>query len=641
MKNLKEEKAKKFLAILLVIIILVTIAHIVSVVSFNQAPHSIKDSEEQGDVTFALKNREDSTSSWLKRDFNLYGETVDLKAQTLDATIFNNSKDQIDNWTMRINIKHDCFLNNAWCGKAEIHQYVGTEDEQVQLLDLRAFDIKDVKLDHMDDSDLLIPLKKGDFVIYYPSEKDKELLIDAASEKTIGMIFYYLGDLDLSDNYIEYFFHKKITEGANFYICIFLITVWIVIFITLNVSSITYNKTIKEMELRKSGISCMSDIYELIYILDLEKDELIPVSADNDNDKLRPKDLGAREQLANMFKWDASEAYIDLMLEFTDLDTLPDRLDKKSIVCEYVSKFYGWCQIRFFAMERAEGEPLRKAIFTLQVVNEEKQEMEQFEERITQVEREKSSRNNFYATMTQQFINPANTILNFNKRIKDEPDRSRIEDYTEEIDRSANNLISLANGLLDCTKLSANKLVLKNEDYSVKELIYESIGFILPDAESKNLTIDLNISNNIPSTLQGDAERLKQIITYLLKNAVRYTSEGSITLSLYGKSVGSLEHLLISVKDTGSGIRDSKKKQLIERFSHASNNTPRAVERIGLGVYLISGLLELMGANMNIISEYGEGSEFYFEILQNITNADPIGAISIEDIRKDNADKLL
>ena len=211
-----QEWMKKMLAVLAVLIIAVLVCHIVSVVSFNQHEYVVQGADDASPSYLSINNREDSTSTWVKRDFDLYGKTVDLLAQTFDATLYNRSSYEISEWMLRIDIKDDCFINNAWCGTMEIHQYTGTEREQVQTLDLRNYDREEVRLDYLYDGDLLIPLVKGDYLIYYPSLKDSEFPIKGNSELTMGMIFYYEDTIDLSGYEITYRYHEKFTDGWGF-----------------------------------------------------------------------------------------------------------------------------------------------------------------------------------------------------------------------------------------------------------------------------------------------------------------------------------------------------------------------------------------------------------------------------------------
>ena len=375
-----QEWMKKTLAVLAVLIIAVLVCHIVSVVSFNQHEYVVQGADDASTSYLSINNREDSTSTWVKRDFDLYGKTVDLLAQTFDATLYNRSSYEISEWMLRIDIKDDCFINNAWCGTMEIHQYTGTDKEQVQTLDLRAYDRKEVKLDYLYDGDLLIPLVKGDYLIYYPSLKDSEFPIKGNSELTMGMIFYYEDTIDLSGYEITYRYHEKFTDGWGFYAVIVLLVLWSIGFTAQAVSSVSYKRAWQEMENRKSGISYMSDIYENIYIIDLENDEMTPLHSATESERIMMRNAGAREHLLNMLEQDATEPYKRHIRKFADLKTLDKRLDKKSIACEYQSNANGWCQARFFSMDREPGKPLVRTIFTIQIINEEKLEMERIEE---------------------------------------------------------------------------------------------------------------------------------------------------------------------------------------------------------------------------------------------------------------------
>lgn len=332
----------------------------------------------------SFKNRQDNTSSWVKNNYDLNGKKVDLYAQTFDATLYNCSSYEISSWVLRIDIVRDCFINNAWCGTMEIHQYTGTPKAKTQTLDLRNYKLEDIELEHLHDGNLLIPLVKGDYLIYYPSVKDSEFPIKGNSELTVGMIFYFFDFMDLSNYSIKYSYHKKYTEGIGFYAVIILLMLWSILFTARIVSAISYQRAWKKMELRKSGISYMSDIYENIYIIDLENDEMTPLHSATESERLMIRNAGAREHLLSMLGSDAADNYKSLVRQFVDLNTLDERLDKKSIACEYMSNENGWCQARFFSMDREWGAPLRRTIFTIQFINDEKIEMERIEERISE-----------------------------------------------------------------------------------------------------------------------------------------------------------------------------------------------------------------------------------------------------------------
>lgn len=331
--------------ILFFLTLIVLVIHIESLVRFNRQVFHIHGSESDRGVQMEIDARADSTSTWLKRSFVMDdGQTVDLIGQTIDGTLLNGGSDAIEDWELRINIQGDCYINQAWNGEVEVHQFTGTDKEKVQRMNLQNYQLEDVTFEYRYDGDLLIPLQKGDYVIYYPSARFSEMPINGGGDVKIGVIFYYLNELDLSDYDVQLHFHRSFTQGVTFYIFVALAALWILSQVLSGVGMLAYRRAMKEMELRKSGIFSMSDIYDLIYIIHLPTGEMTPVSVDEKVERDRPKNLTAKELLSGMIQKDADEKYRDRMLEFVDTDTLADRLKERScVVCEFQSKQFGWC----------------------------------------------------------------------------------------------------------------------------------------------------------------------------------------------------------------------------------------------------------------------------------------------------------
>ena len=621
MRNNNRENMKKFLAVGALIIAVVLIGHVVSIISFNEKVHTVFGADDSHESYLDLDSRADSTSSWVKRDFDLYGETVDLKAQTIDGTFFNRANDEISEWTMVVHIKEDCFINNAWCGTVEIHQFVGTEREKVQTLDLRSYKLEEIELEYLSDGDLLIPLQKGDFIRYNPSLKDHEMPMEPKSELTMGVIFYFFDDIDLSDYQLDYSYHRSFSRGIGFYAFIALAALWLLGLVTDRIAAITYRRAMKDMELRKAGISCMSDIYSIIYIIDLDANALIPVTADEASEKLRPKKQGAREQLLGLVRWDAADAYLEMTEKFVDLKTLPQRIPDKSIVCEYYSKNYGWCRLRFFAMDRAQGQPLKKAVFTIQVINAERQEMEQAKDRINQTDLENRARSVFLDNMSHEVIVPIRAMLEHADAIERESTEAPIRTHAEEIKNAGRDVLILVDEIITTSHLHAGDITVTPRDYSLKTLVSDVTAAAMPEIREKDLTMKVSVSPAIPDALRGDDEKLRQVLNDLLFNAAKFTPSGSVTLSVFGKAEGGKAHLLFSVKDTGDGIDG----ELDEDFSGMAGTG--AMDSTGVGLSLVNALLKLMDSRLQLVTAAGEGCEFYFELDQEVTDPDPIGAV--------------
>ena len=195
--------------------------------------------------------RADSTSTWLKRSFALDdGREVDLIGQTIDGTLRNESRDTLQDWELRINIAGDCYINQAWNGEVEIHQFIGTDKEQVQRMNLQNDELEDVTFEYRYDGDLLIPLQRGDYVIYYPNARFNEMPIDGGDDVRIGVIFYYLDELDLSDYELVFHFHRSFTQGVTFYAAAALFVLWMLSMTVSGAGILAYRRAMKEMELR-------------------------------------------------------------------------------------------------------------------------------------------------------------------------------------------------------------------------------------------------------------------------------------------------------------------------------------------------------------------------------------------------------
>ncbi|MCR4902978.1 MAG: response regulator [Butyrivibrio sp.] len=618
---------RKLLIIIGIMVLLCAGLQFTMISVFNSKIHTTvglaKDEPAYMDIHF----RNDNTSSWVKQELELNG-------MIYDATLFNGTTDEIRSWTLRINIKGDCYLNQFWNGLVEVHQNVGTPDEKIQTMGLNSYDLADVELDYIvDGSDLLIELSEGDYIIYYPSEKFKEMPIKPEKETIVGMIFYFANTMDLTDYSIDYSFHREYTHGLLFILMCTLLIIWVLAFLVYETANIAFKKAERTMEIRKSGISCMSEIYQIIYIVDLVNDTLTPVGVSEEIDRVRPKDLGANDQFKNLFLTDASEEYRDMLFEFSELSTIPERMaSRNSLVMEYQSLYYGWCRIRFIAMDREKDGPLEKVLFTIEQINDEKMEKDKMLGQVQQAKSESKAKSAFLANMSHEIRTPINAVLGLDAMILRESTEEPVKSYARDIKSAGNMLLSIINGILDFSKLEAGKMELVPAEYSLKSVVYDIKSIIKNRFEGKNLEFLIDVTDTIPDRLYGDEVRLKQVIINLLTNASKYTERGSVRLGIYGKNIEDKKvHLLISVKDTGIGIRKEDQQKLAQRFTRFDESKNRNIEGTGIGMNLVTSLLELMGTELHLVSVYGNGSDFYFELDQDIVSPEPIGRIDWND----------
>ena len=201
-----------------------------------------------------------------------------------------------------------------------------------------------------------------------------------------------------------------------------------------------------------------------------------------------------------------------------------------------------------------------------------------------------------------------------------------ILEYAENIKNAGNNLLGIVNDILDFSKIEAGKMEIIPVEYELSSLLNDLVNMIQKRAENKGLELIVNADENLPTILFGDEIRIKQVVTNILTNAVKYTEKGSVTLKveIVSKSNQNIK-LRFSVKDTGIGIKPEDIKKLFSAFERIEEKRNRTIEGTGLGMNITERLLIMMGSDLKVESVYGEGSNFYFDIDQKIINAAPIG----------------
>lgn len=618
MNGIDTKIVKRILGILFAIILVAGVAHAISIDVFNKTERCSYGADESQATYLKFDNRADSTSTWVKRDYDLRGTRVDLQAQTVDGVLVNNSDDTVSSWEATMTMEQDCFINNAWVGTVEIHQYVGTEREATQTLDLRNYDLAEVKLDYLYDGDLLIPLSKGDTIVYHPSKAD-EFNIAPHSELTMGMIFYYLDDLSLTNYSIDYFYHRDLTYGIAFIALVLLTIIWALLLAGTVVANASYKRAMREGDLKKTGLSSMSSIYSVISFIDLEKDELIPIYADKISTEQLPQGPNAREKLFDIFGRDTTAAFRTSTLDFVDITTLAARLEKGSIALEYVSKAYGWSKIRFFAVDREQGEPIKQALLTIEDINDEKLEKEQFEQKAKQMELANRVLSSFITGISDEMRSWVQSINDLAIKIADEDDGDAARDYAKQVRERGNLLTYLIDSAVDAS--SIDDIQEEPQEYSLSEIILEVCDIAKLFNENEPLNIDAEVAPSIPSRLIGDARRIQRALIGIITQADGVERVDAVTIAAFGNAHEGKEHILLSVKINGSGLDEAKEREFTEFIANLEQFGTQAIDediQVLEGVALV---LRNMGSKLEMVNEPGEGLEFYFELEQGI--ADP------------------
>ena len=243
-----------------------------------------------------------------------------------------------------------------------------------------------------------------------------------------------------------------------------------------------------------------------------------------------------------------------------------------------------------------------------------------------QAEAASKAKGDFLANMSHEIRTPINAVLGMDEMILRESRDEKILEYAGDIKRAGNTLLFLINDILDFSKIESGKMDIIPVEYDLGVVLNELLTMIRPRAEKKKLVLETVIEPETPSHLYGDEVRIRQIITNILTNAVKYTPQGKIVLRVSAEKIeeDSVE-LYISVKDTGIGIQEEDKKKLFDSFQRLDESRNRNIEGTGLGLSITMQLLELMGSRLEVKSTYGEGSDFYFYLKQKKLDSKIIG----------------
>lgn len=284
-----------------------------------------------------------------------------------------------------------------------------------------------------------------------------------------------------------------------------------------------------------------------------------------------------------------------------------------------------------FTMETPDYQKLKVTIeelsATKKVAEEAKEEAEKAKEIAQNANRSKSD---FLANMSHEIRTPINAVLGMDEMILRDCEDSQILEYAEDIKRAGGMLLSLINDILDFSKIESGKMDIIPVDYDLGILLNETVEMVRPRANEKSLELVMEISPDTPTHLNGDEVRIRQIITNILTNAIKYTNKGKVTLTVSGKQLSEEKtELYVSVKDTGIGIRKEDIGHLFESFTRVEESRNRNIEGTGLGLSITMRLLNLMGSRLEVDSTYGEGSDFYFYLEQQRKDDKVVG----EDIK--------
>ena len=241
------------------------------------------------------------------------------------------------------------------------------------------------------------------------------------------------------------------------------------------------------------------------------------------------------------------------------------------------------------------------------------------------------AKSEFLAVMSHELRTPLNGVLGFSEILSDTILDEEQRGYVRTINDCGEHLLSIVTDILDFSSIEKGKLKIESECFEIKTLLESCHQTLSYQAETKKLDFRLEISPNVPTTMKGDAVRVRQILTNLLGNALKFTSEGSVVLRAETHAIEGINYISFSIIDTGSGMTPETLALLFQPFSQGDSSLKRAFEGTGLGLAISKRLADAMGGSIAVDSAPGKGSTFTCRIPLNSTIL-PLNADQIEEL---------
>ena len=375
----------------------------------------------------------------------------------------------------------------------------------------------------------------------------------------------------------------------------------------------------------------IADIYTAVYDVDIINDSFAEIST---NDSYISNTIGtdvhhAQETLKTTINKLTNDIFREEMLRFVEFENIEKNLAETGIATiEFLNSRDKWCRGRFIVSERTHDGRLSHVIWAVENIDTERKEREKLLNISENAVADNEAKSAFLSNMTREIRTPINSLITMNEMILRECSDNSIIEYSNNIRTAGSTLLGLINDIHDFSKIEAGKMQIIPVDYDLATVIEELLSMIKPKADEKALSLITDFNNTIPRYLHGDEVRVKQVITNILTNAVKFTEKGIVAFDIDYKRIPNEPNSIImsvSIKDTGIGIKEQDMNKLFSKFNQKVERRSRRTDGIGLGMCITQNLLELMGSSLEVDSTYGVGSVFSFKLKQEVVKWEKLG----------------
>ena len=389
-------------------------------------------------------------------------------------------------------------------------------------------------------------------------------------------------------------------------------------------------KKLVESEDELDFVQVIADYYQGIYVVDLNRDDTRSIKVPRYFQDLLDRE--DRKLSRTLFRYGMElmdPDYVPAFREITDYDrlkTLLARQGKAELL--YRKQDRTWIQMRIFPMPGwSEEAPVTLWVFEDETATANlRQEEEKARVNAEAAEAANQAKSQFLANMSHEIRTPLNAILGLSEMALRQEDPREKDACLKDIRGSGRNLLENINSILDLSKIEEGKMEVEPEEYRILSVLHDVITVLGLRAREKKLDFRAEIDETIPAVLWGDNVHISHIIMNLGSNAVKYTQEGAVTLSVtWEPEAGARGVLVLHMKDTGVGIRREDMPYLFRSYGRLDRKANRHIEGTGLGLSIVQNLTELMHGTVGVESVYGQGSDFWVRLPQTVIDASPCG----------------